>query len=287
MRLLDPLSRSLAAGIAAAALNVVFASTTAAGTLVVTSGGKLLGVGNINADVVVEPHGTLSAGLGSSPGCLSMTKLTLAQGSVLDANVAGTTPCSQHDQIQVGTLVGEALSAVSTTAINGYVPSLGDEIALVSVGTGQSMNPFASSDSPAETVVVGGVPLSIQGNGGDGNDISLLYRLAPSDPALVSVYVSADGEITVEFDVANTGASPLTSVTVSCTDGTTSFTGQVNGQTAVVSGLNPENSYVCSVTVTNSNGASQSQQSLALVPAQPTRTGLPLWLLIEARKSSG
>ena len=100
----------------------------------------------------------------------------------------------------------------------------------------------------------------------------------PEAPVITSVE-SGDGELLVRFYVANNGGSEVTGYEVNCgTESATGFRSPI-----VVTSLNNDAEYSCSVVATNEAGTSASSSSVSGKP-EPLPTGLPIWLLYEATK---
>ncbi len=94
-----------------------------AGTVEVNSGATLRGAGNIGGQVKVKAGGLLTPG--NSPGILSVGSLALLGNSTLEIELGGTTPGTEHDQLQVA---GTAALA-GTLQVSWYghvVPAIGD-----------------------------------------------------------------------------------------------------------------------------------------------------------------
>ncbi len=270
--------------LAGGTVTVLLSSQVAmADTVRVQSGGTLRGAGSIDGAVVVESGGRISPGNPSAFGCLRVSSLTLESGSVVEARAAGTGVCTLQDGVQITGDLTMGNAQVSVLG-GGYTPAVGDELVILSVDGSAPGTPFFQGTTPVETVTVSGVAMSVETNGGDGNDVSLSYRSRPSNPVIVGSEISDDGEITLQFDVANEGASALTSVAVQCTGGGQTISGTVSGGVATVTGLNPDVAYTCTVTATNADGSAESRETAELLPALAPN-GLPIWLLYEAGRA--
>jgi hypothetical protein len=83
-------------------------------------------------DTNTGPGVTLAPG--SSPGCaIFTTTFTLTASDDLEIEIDGLIPCTEHDQIQVGTLA--TLGNATLDVILGYAPSVGDEFVIMTYGT--------------------------------------------------------------------------------------------------------------------------------------------------------
>ena len=95
------------------------------------TGGSLTGTGTITGDV--SHAGTIAPGL--SPGAITVTgNLGLAPASIVNIEIAGTTPATQYDQLNVGgaaTLDG----TLNVTFISGFSPADDDVFDVVTWGT--------------------------------------------------------------------------------------------------------------------------------------------------------
>ena len=75
----------------------------------------------------------------------------------------------------------------------------------------------------------------------------------PSTPQITNTDY---GNEEIYLTVSDSGSSPITSYTATCTDGTTQYTGTSSTSRITVSGLTNGVSYNCSVTATNTAGTS-------------------------------
>jgi hypothetical protein len=92
------------------------------------------------------------------------------------------------------------------------------------------------------------------------------------------------GNEEIYLTVSDSGSSPITSYTATCTDGTTPYRGTSSTSRITVSGLTNGVGYSCSVTATNAVGTSSSSASSPPIVPEYIPTGLPIWLLYEASK---
>ncbi|MEM1188300.1 MAG: fibronectin type III domain-containing protein [Pseudomonadota bacterium] len=254
---------------------------SAAGTMTVADGATVFVLGGTtDADVVVERGGRISSVGGATPnsGCASLTGLELQPGSLLEIAVGGISECDDHTGFLAST-VSLSGAFLEVTDVGGYVPALNDEIVFLFTGTSEGSGQFANG-GPQETVTIGGVPMSIESDGGSGNDFSLVYRSRPSDPIIENIDTVVSGEAEVTFTVENVGASALTAVNALCTSGLAQASGAGTGNRVTVTGLNPDLEYTCVVTAQNASGASTSLVSSPFAPV--ALAGLPVWLLFEA-----
>ncbi|MEJ7783293.1 MAG: DUF5050 domain-containing protein [Solirubrobacteraceae bacterium] len=144
----------------------------------VSSGGILMGTGTA-CSITVEPGGTIAPG--HSPGCLSSGNLSLS-GTYI-AELAGTTACTQYDQLQVtGTVtVGGNLSV---SLLNGFIPTAGSVFTLIANdGTDPVTGTFAGL-AEGTTVSINGTAFRISYVGGTGNDVTLTALTVPAAAAI-------------------------------------------------------------------------------------------------------
>ena len=132
---------------------------------------------------------------------------------------------------------------------------------------------------------VGG-DITIQNNGTDCASIEAILASVPVEvPSTPQITNTDYGNEEIYLTVSDSGGSPITSYTATCTDGTTPYTGTSSTSRITVSGLTNGVGYSCSVTATNAAGTSTaSAPSLPITPEEFIATGLPIWLLYEAAK---
>ena len=99
-------------------------------TLVVS--GELSGNGTIHArHVIIE--GELSPG--NSPGCLYFSSLTFPSSGTYRAEIAGLTPCVEHDQYTVTGTLNINNATLKVELLSGYVPALDDTFNIMNFGS--------------------------------------------------------------------------------------------------------------------------------------------------------
>ena len=151
-------------------------------SVTVQSGATLGGSGSVAGTVAVQNGGVLSPG--SSPGILSTGSVSFVPGSTFKAEVNGTTPGTNYDQLAVtGTvnLGGSTLNVSGTIASSSASP-----IVLISNdGTDAVTGTFAGLSEGA-VVTINGIPFTISYvSGTDSNDVVLRSQ------ATVNLSVSA------------------------------------------------------------------------------------------------
>lgn len=120
----------------------------AAGTLSVASGGILSGKGTVIGNVVVDGGSGAYVGAilpGNSTGILTINgNLTQASSSLLEIEVGGVTPGTQHDKLVV---TGNAAigGQLDVPIVNGYMPQVGDSMTILTAAnvTGEFSGLFA------------------------------------------------------------------------------------------------------------------------------------------------
>jgi hypothetical protein len=155
-------------------------------TLKIWSAGTVQGDGTITANVIINA-GTVKPGI--SPGTLSVNgDYTQEAGGLLEIELAGTTPGSEHDQVAI---TGEATLAgtLELSLIGEYVPDFYDKFVILTAGTlngmfdtitGYSVSPDMSLavvyDYDADNVtIVAAIPGDATLNGYvDGGDLDIL-----------------------------------------------------------------------------------------------------------------
>jgi hypothetical protein len=118
------------------------------------------------ATPLLQVYNGVSPGVGTDPGILQTGRISL---SSLTAQINGSTPGTEHDQLQVtGTLqVGGNLN-VSL----GYTPAVGEEIVLID-NDGSDAVSGTFSTLQGNLLAVDGYLFAVDYAGGDGNDVSL------------------------------------------------------------------------------------------------------------------
>lgn len=146
------------------------------GAVNVGLGGTLKGTGTVGTLYV---YGKVSPGL--SPGCLTTTgDLTFITGSTYDFEIAGTTACTQYDQLKVTgavTLDG----TLNTLLINGFKPKAGQKYVLISNDGADPISGTFTGLAQGAKVTVGAYEFTISYTGGDGNDVELTVTAGAPD----------------------------------------------------------------------------------------------------------
>ncbi len=146
----------------------------------VQSGGTLQGTGSIapNCTLIVEPGGVVAPG--HSPGCLASGNLVLS--GTLQAEIAGTAPCTGYDQLQVTGTVNLTNATLTPSLLNGFVPKAGDSFTLIQNDATDSITNTFQNLPEGSTLTVGTSVFKISYVGGDGNDVTLTAQTIPGVP---------------------------------------------------------------------------------------------------------
>ncbi|HSX33244.1 MAG TPA: hypothetical protein VLF91_02825 [Candidatus Saccharimonadales bacterium] len=137
-----------------------------------TVGGTLKGTGTVG-NVDVTSAGTIAPGM--SPGCLTMSTLTL--NGTYQAELGGTTACTEYDQLKVtGNSVDVTGATLAVSLYNNFKPTKGQTFTIIDFqGTGAVSGTFANLAEGA-TFNVGGNVFAVSYVGGDGNDVVLTVK---------------------------------------------------------------------------------------------------------------
>ncbi|MBI1299676.1 hypothetical protein GC175_32525 [bacterium] len=160
---------------------------TLTGTMTITSSGTLGGAMTVNGNVTANNTGILAAG--NSPGQITINgNLALNSGSILDVDINGSTPGTQHDQwvvngtvtinaaILTGTVGGPLTTPITVIANNATDAIVGSR--------------FTGAATNGGTLVIDGVTYFIYYQGDTGNDLVLEeLQLPPTagDDAYISL----------------------------------------------------------------------------------------------------
>lgn len=145
------------------------------GPVVQLNGGTLSGSGKVRGISALANGGSILPG--ASPGILQTGSLSWNSGVFMTCEITGTVPGVDHDQLSVNGTVALGGASLSLD-VNIGAPKAGDVFVLISNdGTDAVSGEFAGL--PDNSIVsAGGLPLLIDYQGGDGNDVSLV--VAPS-----------------------------------------------------------------------------------------------------------
>jgi len=146
------------------------------GSVSVDSGGILKGTGSMT-DLEVNGGGVVAPG--HSPGCLTVSG-SLSLGGTYQAEIGGTTACTQYDQMIVSGTVGlddsrtpATQGSLQLSLVNNFKPSTGQTFEIINnKGTDPVRNTFANLPE-GSTITVSKYVFKISYKGGDGNDVVL------------------------------------------------------------------------------------------------------------------
>ncbi len=183
------------------------------GDVAIQSGGTLIGPGDVVGTVSVQSGGTVSPSLSS--GILNTGNLTLNSSSTLVIGIGGKTPgneAANHDQLQVTGTVNLGNATLNLSALNGFVPVLGDRFTIIAndddsprdAVTG-TFNGLPESGLITNFLGVTGLNAVITYKGGTGNDVELkvIPALCIKD---VSVMEGDSGSTAMTFTVTLSNA---------------------------------------------------------------------------------
>ena len=95
--------------------------------------GRISGTGKVEASHVII-QGVVSPG--NSPGCIYFGgDVTFNPTGNLQSEIAGLTPCSEHDQITVNGTLNINNSKLQVVLLNDFVPALGDRFDILNWGS--------------------------------------------------------------------------------------------------------------------------------------------------------
>ena len=227
----------LAAGVTVRSANEL--NLTADNDVILTTGSLTVGTTTITGDL--EPAGPGGIGHAVVGG-----DLTFDSGESFTVQLDGTTPGTGYDFVSVAganRTVDPNGAALDVTL--GFTPADGDTFVLIDNQNAGSVvsNTFAGLPEGAQIPVAGGATLSVMYQGGDGNDVVLIYNLVAPTVAIGLAGESPTNADAVTFDltfsepVTNVDASDFTPVTTeSVTTGavTVGDAGDADGSTWTV-----------------------------------------------------
>jgi len=144
-------------------------SASAAG-IVVNSGSTLKGDGGSAPSITVNSGGTVAPG--HSPGCLTANSQLVINGTY-QAEIAGTTACSDYDQITSAGSTDVTSATLNVSFLNGFQPSVGDSFIIIkNTGGGAVTGTFAGLPEGG-TFKVDNVTFAITYQGNGENDVVL------------------------------------------------------------------------------------------------------------------
>ena len=109
----------------------------------------------------------------------------ISLGGTYQAELGGTTACTQYDQLKVtGAVQIEATTAILTTSLyNGFKPTKGQTFTIIDNDTNSdAVNGTFKGMAEGSTFTVSGYVFQITYKGGDGNDVVLTVQNVPATP---------------------------------------------------------------------------------------------------------
>ena len=178
---------------------------------------------------------------GSSPGCVTITgNLTLNSGDVLNMEIDGSAPCTEHDQFVVDGIVD--LGGATLNPVISYTFSPSDEIVII-----DSDNPITGMFAEGTSISVGGENYAISYNN---NEVTLSLSCGSSSYDLdvsISGALNIPSGSSTDLTADATGGSPAYSYAWSTSETTETIT------------VSPSSTQNYSVTVTDDNGCTISE----------------------------
>ncbi len=138
--------------------------------VVVNDGGTLGGTG-ATGSVTVNSGGTLAPG--SSPGIIHTGDLVVNAGAHIAIEIAGLTPGTQHDQVEVTGTVTLNGGSVDVSLLGGFNPAPGDTITIISNDGVDAVSGSFAGAGQLGLINSGGQTFEVNYAGGDGNDVTL------------------------------------------------------------------------------------------------------------------
>ena len=208
---------------------LVSGSTVPASAFSVAAGGTLGGSGTVGGTVGVASGGVLAPGAG--PGMLGTGALTLNGGATFAVEINGPAAGTQYDRLAVSGTVN--LGGATLQLAGAHVAAVGQSFLLVdNDGSDPVSGSFAGLPNGG-TRLFNGVLLTIQYDGGDGNDVVL--RADPAVRIGVSpASVSEDGATLLTYTLTRDASLPTATTVQLTTAGTATPGSDYTGAVASV-----------------------------------------------------
>ncbi|MCS7317638.1 MAG: hypothetical protein NZZ41_04920 [Candidatus Dojkabacteria bacterium] len=141
---------------------------------------------NINGNSVLQGNGSINSLTandnskfrpGNSPGCMTLSSLTMTPSSTFEVEINGLTPCTQYDQITVNGPIN--LGNATLQVILGFTPNIGDTFVIID-GISPVLNTFAGLPNNS-TFSAGGYRFSISYNR-PGNEGDVILTVVDDNP---------------------------------------------------------------------------------------------------------
>ncbi len=149
------------------------------GNIVLEEGAILKGAGKVG-NITIMSGGRVAPG--ASPGCLAAGNTTFNDGSHFDVELAGTTVCSDYDQLRVTGTVNLGNANLNTSFLNSFKPKSGDSFTILDNDGTDAITGTFKDLSEGATFTVDGVVFKVSYTGGDGNDVVLTVQSVPGSP---------------------------------------------------------------------------------------------------------
>ncbi|MDB5166836.1 MAG: transporter [Candidatus Saccharibacteria bacterium] len=174
----------------------------------VFAGGRLQGTGTVallqvDANAIVAP--------GHSPGCMTVTG-GLKEYGTYEAEIGGTTACSEYDQLKVtGTVdLGDGSTnpqgKLVVSLYNGFKPAAGQSYTLIDNDGSDAVTGTFNGMEEGSTFTIDGYVFTITYKGGDGNDVVVSIKNVPSTPDTGFALITANPLMTLVVATAAAGA---------------------------------------------------------------------------------
>jgi fibronectin-binding autotransporter adhesin len=185
----------------------LFVNGSLSGPVIVNSGARLGGSGTVN-QTTVNSGGALAPG--NSPGILNTGDLTLNSGSSLDVEINGTTPGTEHDQVNVtGTVT---LNSPELNISLGYAPVKGDTYTIINNDAVDAVTGTFNGLTEGATFSFGSQLFQITYTGVDGNDVVISYLYSPTNFAATAVTPNETAVATALDDINPTATGDMETV---------------------------------------------------------------------------
>ena len=145
----------------------------------VKKGGIFGGSGTVGT-IDIEQGAMLAPGM--SPGCLNSGNVTFSQGGTYQAQLGGTTACTQYDQQRVNGTVTLGNATLSTPLWNNYKPAAGSTYTIISNDGADAVVGTFNNLPEGATYTQDGYVIQVSYKGGDGNDVVLTVKSVPKAP---------------------------------------------------------------------------------------------------------
>ena len=199
-----PVTKTLSDSMPGATVDIHRAVVTIDGSrsdTTVFSGGKLMGSGTVGI-LTVDTGGTVAPG--HSPGCLTSGAFTLS--GTYEAELGGTTACTDYDQMKVTGTVTLTGGTLNTVLYNSYKPAKGTTYTIIDNDGSDAVTGTFTGLAEGATFTVDGYVFAVSYTGGDGNDVVLTVQNVPATPDTGFAMIAAHPGATLAITVALAGS---------------------------------------------------------------------------------